>query len=315
MNRFFKSTDVDDDDDDYDSNLMKETIKKFLLEEEKEEEEIEETSPKEKKIFIKKRLKYESIYKVVELEDAFYSFLSQEFNNIALDFIREFDKIEDDVSDEDHVKIANYFYETYIKVKAKKELNLSGKRRNKIIELLEDSNQLKLKNCWILSKKPKELYSDIYEITKAELGTENFPRFIVSPFWRNIAHKYQNNNEVMESSSIFNFKEDTDDNKQKINSQQFLINKSRRRVKEGKSKEELSIEYLNMGIDLFKKKELQDAYDMFSLSIHLNDKLKESYFNRGILSYNIKNYVDSIKDMTIVLEDDKQNSKAYAGKK
>eukprot|EP01080_Neovahlkampfia_damariscottae_P006243 gene6243-10251_t len=312
----FKSTEESDDEED--DKFVEKTIKSFLrktiklTESDEEEEEKEELSAEnEKKVFIKKRLKYDAIFKIPELENAFYTFLTQEFNSFAFDFLRECDKIEEDVSDEDHVKITEYFYETYIKVKAKKELNLSGKRRNKIIELLEDSNQLKLKNCWILSKKPKELLADIYEITKAELGTENFPRFIVSPFWRNIAHKYQNNMDVMEELNIYN-NNDEGQPKQKINSQQFLVNKSRR-VKEGKSKEEMSIEYLNFGIDLFKKRDFQEAYDMFSLSIHLNEKMKESYFNRGILNFNTKNYIESIKDMTIVLETDKNNAKAYAG--
>jgi hypothetical protein len=102
----------------------------------------------------KLRLNYESIYKVPELQEAFYDFLIEEFSNHSLEFILEYEKISDDVPDEQLVSIAEYFYETFIKVKAKRELNLSGKRRKALIELFEDSNQLKLKT-WFLPKKPK----------------------------------------------------------------------------------------------------------------------------------------------------------------
>jgi tetratricopeptide (TPR) repeat protein len=120
---------------------------------------------------------------------------------------------------------------------------------------------------------------------------------------------------VMNELTIYNFQDDSQSNlnpKIDLNNVKTLINK--RRCKEGekpKSKEELSREYLSKGIEAFKNMDFQNAYDLFSLSIHWNEESKESYFNRGVLSYNVKSYIESMKDMTTVLEFDKKNPKAY----
>eukprot|EP01080_Neovahlkampfia_damariscottae_P004920 gene4920-8508_t len=271
-----------------------------------EEQKTEETVKK-------MRLKYEAIYEHPELEEIFYEFLKSEFNQIILDFIRDHDNINEFVSDEEHFEIGKKIYETYIAIKSPKELNLSGKLRKKIMDSLENSNQMKFEK-WILPKKPKEFYGEVYDLMKAELGTENFPRFIVSQYWKDIASNYEGNNDVMIESKIYNFQDDAHKTSQifNFNSRVLLSTRKRRPEEDGKSNEEIANNYLKKGIESFKNNDFQNAYDMFTLAIHVNENLKEAYFNRGVLNYNLKNFVESMKDMTVLLEFDDKLAKGYA---
>jgi tetratricopeptide (TPR) repeat protein len=278
----------------------------------------EKTDSTEEVATVKKRLKYEAIYTTPEIEKAFYQYLLSEFNSFPFDFVREYSLFlenNDTFTDADHIRLAKHFYETYIVVKGKKELNLSGKLRTKLVESIEDSNQLKLKN-WILPKYPKELFSETYDMIKAELGSDNFPRFIVSSYWKDIAPKFQDNNDIMEDSKIYNFQDEGQQSHMALDftSSRVLISerKKRKEEEEGKTKEEIANVYLRKGIESFKNADYQRAYDMFTLAIHVNDQFKEAYFNRGVLNYNIKNYVESMKDMTVLIELDKTQAKGYA---
>ena len=43
----------------------------------------------------------------------------------------------------------------------------------------------------------------------------------------------------------------------------------------------------------------------------INPKSKIGYSNRGLANYNIKNYIESIKDFTSAIEIDSNDSKSY----
>eukprot|EP01080_Neovahlkampfia_damariscottae_P005916 gene5916-9746_t len=290
----------------------------------------------EEKIDLTKyRLKYTSIYEFKELEKVFYQFLETEYNNYPLDYIRDCrDKIKEKMSDKEAIAAAKHLMETYIQVKSPMELNLSGKDRVKLLKEFEDTNQLS-ETKWVVSKTPQQIFNKIKDTMMAELGSDNFPRFIVCDEWKAIQKNYAGNDKVMEKLKIYDFddgknedddEDEFDDLKEggkveiivekietpKVFQTKQFIKKDTFEEEEFKPDKSKAQELLKKGIEDFKKKQYKAAYTQFSLAIKNNDQLKEAYFNRGVLNFNLKRYLESIKDMVTVLEFDPMNAKAYS---
>jgi tetratricopeptide (TPR) repeat protein len=288
-----------------------------------------EKNVEEKIDLTKYRLKYEAIYEFKEIENVFYKFLETEYNNYPLDYIRDCrERIKEKMTDTEAIAATNYLFENYIDVKSPKELNLSGKERMRLFKDFEESQQLKIKK-WVLEKSCQQIFNKIKDTMIGELGSDNYPRFMVSDHWKEIQKNYAGNDKVMEKLKIYDFddgkKEEETFNEEEENQKvEIIVAKIetpkvfQKKEEQEKEKEEFvpdkakAQQCLKSGIEFFKNKEYKEAYDEFTLAIKHNDKLKEAYFNRGVLNFNLKRYLESIKDMYTVLDFDPKNGKAYS---
>jgi tetratricopeptide (TPR) repeat protein len=272
----------------------------------------------------KYRLKYHTIYENKEIENAFYEFLKTEFNTMPLDFLRDFDKFEQKKTGAEKSAHLKYICETYINVNSEKELNLSGKDRKVVLKEIQESGQLDNPEEWVIEKSPQDLLFIIKERMFGELGNDSFGRFILTDFWIKLIPKYIKNPLVMERLRIFDA--ELKNEKYELYKPKPLNQATARKLtfnpltKKLTPEEErmlmddaqLAGDYLSKGIEFFKRKENQQAFEAYTFAIELNPTLKEAYFNRGILNYNTKNLIESIEDMMKVIEFDPKNARALS---
>eukprot|EP01080_Neovahlkampfia_damariscottae_P004731 gene4731-8314_t len=279
----------------------------------------------------KHRLKYAAVYEVPEIEKAFHKFLDSEFNTMPLDFIRDYNKFEEKKTNAQKAKHLDYILKTYINVGTDKELNLSGKDRKAFLEKVESCGQLNNTEDWVSELVPKDLLFPIYERARADLKDDSFGRFIISDIWKNLIPKYIKNPDVMERLKIFDaeqknqrfqFEKPNMDKLATVKRQSMALSENSEQllrklslndfglVKKLSDEEEqflkmdkkLGGQYLTQGIQHFKKRENQQAYECYTFAIELDSTLREAYFNRGVLNYNTRNLVEAIEDMMKVVE-------------
>eukprot|EP01080_Neovahlkampfia_damariscottae_P009512 gene9512-1719_t len=249
-------------------------------------------------------LKYNAVYDVKEIGDLFYAFLKEEYNTPPYEFILEYDALEEDYPDTTNVKLFKKIWNSYYDENSPTELNISAKIKKEVVKKVEETGQL-TSSKWVIDTSLKQLFFKTAKLMKTDLGADNFPRFVESDAWKEAQVKYHGNDEVMEKLQIYDIEESKDKNwDRKGDAKEEELGEEQ--------KLELAKKHLAEGLDHFKNKEWEKAYDSFTQAIEFNNKLKEAYFNRGVLNYNAKKYVDAISDMLYVVEMDPTNAKALS---
>jgi hypothetical protein len=163
-------------------------------------------------------LKYEAIYEVPEIQQAFWKYLQKENKGIYFQFVLEYRKFPNYETDEEKFEILRKLVGEYILPNGIKYLKVKNTTTRNIITKLKTSGQLEAAN-WV--EDPKfvldctlgELFQEIHEEIYLQLQTESYSKFLTSSAWKNLEKDYQSDENVCEKMKIYDVVEQVDKNK------------------------------------------------------------------------------------------------------
>jgi hypothetical protein len=110
-----------------------------------------------------------------EVGELFYKFLQIEHNVEPFEFLQQEKKIKL-LSQKEQIYFVAGLINTFIETKSKKEINVSGQSKRKLLQLYE--NQKKESEKWVLEIKPENILHDFKEMVTKELEDDSFNRFL-----------------------------------------------------------------------------------------------------------------------------------------
>jgi hypothetical protein len=134
---------------------------------------------------------FDSVFLKEDINEAFSAHLKSEYNLEPLQFIMDVEEL--DSQDLSKVK---KILETYIYDGSPKEINLSGKIKQRILnstKMFQDSNETEVK----LEMESKKIFEEAKNSVYAVMGADSFPRFIRTEIARKVYCKYLGNKEIM----------------------------------------------------------------------------------------------------------------------
>jgi hypothetical protein len=163
-------------------------------------------------------LKYEAIYEVPEIQQAFWKYLQKENKGFYFQFALEFKKFPNYETPEDKLEILRKLVGEYILPNGKKYLKVKNTTTRNIITKLKTSGQLEASNWvedpkWVMDCSLEKLFEEIYEEIYAQLQTESYSKFLTSSSWKNIEKYYQFDENICEKMKIYDVVEQVDKNK------------------------------------------------------------------------------------------------------
>lgn len=120
-------------------------------------------------------LNFMSILTVQDMQDSFLKHLESESNKEPLEFFIEYDKLQKKIN----IKNLQLFFQIvndYIRIGSKKELNISGSSRSRLLKKIENMDE----HNWSLKENPKQIIEEIRQEIFSDLKLDSFPRFIQS---------------------------------------------------------------------------------------------------------------------------------------
>jgi hypothetical protein len=163
-------------------------------------------------------LKYEAIYEVPEIQQAFWKYLQKENKGIYFQFVLEYRKFPNYETDEEKLEILRKLVGEYVLPNGIKYLKVKNTTTRNIITKLKTSGQLEAAN-WV--EDPKfvldctlgELFEEIHEEIYLQLQTESYSKFLTSSVWKNLEKDYQSDEKICEKMKIYDVVEQVDKNK------------------------------------------------------------------------------------------------------
>eukprot|EP01080_Neovahlkampfia_damariscottae_P008366 gene8366-191_t len=170
---------------------------------------VKNTTETDQRELYKYILKYEAIYEVFEIEEAFFQFLKIERRSNPMEFIRECEKFPKYQKDEKKLFILKKLVNTFIFPNSEKELNISQQTRTKFILKLTSAGQLETKNwdekpIWKMKNEPlEEIFKEIKLEVLQLLKVQEYTKFMECPLWKHIENDYHHNEQVCVKMRIF----------------------------------------------------------------------------------------------------------------
>jgi hypothetical protein len=134
---------------------------------------------------------FDSVFLKEDLNIAFSEHLKKEFNLEPLQFMMEVREL-----DEKDMSAVKKILETYIYDGSPKEINLSGKIKQKILNATKELKDSEDTNV-VLEFEPKKIFEESLKNVYAVMGADSFPRFIRTEEAKKIYTKYLGNKEIM----------------------------------------------------------------------------------------------------------------------
>eukprot|EP01080_Neovahlkampfia_damariscottae_P001882 gene1882-1023_t len=159
-------------------------------------------SPRKEFDISKYYVKFSSVFKNSEFNNAFSNYLKNEYILEQFEFLIEVQRYNETNDKSEKLKIFFEIVELFILGGAKKELNLSGKTKNDFFELVGD--QLNINNIWII-KNENLVFENLYGSISNEIQADSFPRFIRSPISEKLIEKYHKDNTLIELKEVHDF--------------------------------------------------------------------------------------------------------------
>eukprot|EP01080_Neovahlkampfia_damariscottae_P006404 gene6404-10411_t len=146
-----------------------------------------------------------SVYTVDEMRKAFISHLKKEQNLENFEFMEEVKKLETIILAKEQIQKLSELYETFIKVGAKKEINIYDNVRKKFHKKLKLQLSKENTENWILQESPVNVLKPIINSVNHVLFYDVFPRFVRSDNCHKILKKFPKDNRIWVSKKTLDF--------------------------------------------------------------------------------------------------------------
>eukprot|EP01080_Neovahlkampfia_damariscottae_P004512 gene4512-7890_t len=139
-------------------------------------------------------IEFGSVFYFKEIQEHFLEFLQTEFNPEPFLCVLAINELNELSLDEDIIQKCQDIVNKFINPKAQHEVNISQSTKKTLLTSLEQ--QLK-ENEWILEETAYEIFFPLKRILSSELNADNFPRFVRTKKFAEIAEKYSEDTRVM----------------------------------------------------------------------------------------------------------------------